>query len=143
MHEVYTYIKELCKKSGLPVYDQKRHEGIFRHLVIREGVHTQQILVNLSYANEQLSAHPSFQKKRKELLQTRKKDTRLREHVTTFLLTSNNGLADVVRGQDISMDILRGEGKIMEELHMQTTDNKKSITQFQVSPFSFFQTNTW
>ncbi|MDR2190540.1 MAG: hypothetical protein LBP53_05115 [Candidatus Peribacteria bacterium] len=39
-NQIFQTIKKLCLKSGLPVYDQKTHQGFFRHLVLREGVNT-------------------------------------------------------------------------------------------------------
>ena len=53
-NQVFDYFKKLTLESGLPVYDQKTHQGFFRHLVIREGVNTQQMMLNLSVANENL-----------------------------------------------------------------------------------------
>jgi hypothetical protein len=53
-NQVFDYFKKLALESGLPVYDQKTHQGFFRHLVIREGVNTQQMMLNLSVANENL-----------------------------------------------------------------------------------------
>ncbi|MDR0650155.1 MAG: hypothetical protein LBG59_01780, partial [Candidatus Peribacteria bacterium] len=47
-NQVFQQMKKLCFESGLPVYDQKTHQGFFRHLVIREGVNTGQLMVNLS-----------------------------------------------------------------------------------------------
>ncbi len=36
LHAVYTHVKELFLASGLPVYDAKTHQGVLRHLVLRE-----------------------------------------------------------------------------------------------------------
>lgn len=96
MHEVFARCKILCKQSGLPVYDQKRHTGILRHLVLREGVHTKQILVNLVIADEKLLTE-TMQQQRSELQNTLTKDEKLSSYVHTFLVTYNNGLADIVK----------------------------------------------
>lgn len=142
MHEVFVRMKHISKASGLPVYDVKTHQGVLRHLVIREGVRTWSILLNLSYASKDIA---SYTQKRKTFLATCKNDEVLKEYVTTFLLTENNGLADVVRGQDIVIEMLWWEGLIYEALHLQDPKVpwKTCVTRFQVSPFSFFQTNTW
>lgn len=36
-------IKEFAKNSGLPVYDQMRQSGFFRHLIIRKTHFTNEI----------------------------------------------------------------------------------------------------
>lgn len=54
MNQVFSYFKQLALDSGLPTYDQKTHQGFFRHLVMREGVNTGQLMLNLSVANENL-----------------------------------------------------------------------------------------
>jgi hypothetical protein len=73
------------------------HQGFFRHIVIREGTNTDQFLVNLSVANNQLKENSH---KRDELLETLKNDPFLHEKVTSFVITYNNGLADIIRSQD-------------------------------------------
>lgn len=177
MHEVFARCKLLCRQSGLPVYDQKIHTGVLRHLVIREGVHTQQILVNLVIADQKLIS-PEMHQQREKLQETLSKDKRMREHVHTFLVTYNNGLADIVKGKDIHSRILWGNGYIHEQLQLNNhTHDEEEIHEnnaayiieegvakqinkpntqiqpkdtttldpvsFRVSPFSFFQTNTW
>ena len=138
MHEVYVRIKDDIKKSGLPVHDAKSHQGLFRHLMLREWIHTNHILMNLSYATKHFQEHPKDEQKRRALLDSRKMDKKLQESVTTFVLSDNNGLADIMRGPDTTHEIIRGEGKIYEELHYPGGE----VVRFGISPASFFQTNT-
>jgi len=140
-NSIFQYIKKLCKDSWLPVHDQKTHFGFFRHLVIREGVNTDQILVNLVIADQYLhdANKTPIRNKLKQILLS---DDFLQKSITTFVVTTNNGLADIVKGQNISLEILRGNGHIFETLCL-NLNQKKSETIFRVSPFSFFQTNTF
>jgi tRNA/tmRNA/rRNA uracil-C5-methylase (TrmA/RlmC/RlmD family) len=62
--------------------------------------------------------------------------------VSSFCITINNGLADVVKASDYALQILRGEGQYFEQLHL-THQGETTISQWRVSPFSFFQTNTY
>ncbi len=152
---LFQHIKELCKSSWLPVYDQMTHQGFFRHLVIRQGTNTDQFLVNLSVANKQLTPKTTLQ--RDQLLETFKTDPMLNKKITTFVITYNNGLADTIRNNDSKTETFRGEGYIYEKLIFgKETENKLSTVgknhikspektseiSFRVSPFSFFQTNT-
>ncbi|MCX6825530.1 MAG: class I SAM-dependent RNA methyltransferase [candidate division SR1 bacterium] len=140
-NEIFDHIKELCRTSELPVHDQMTHQGFFRHLVIREGTNTKQFLVNLSVSDHDLKERKVQQ--RKDLLEIFKNDTLLKEKVTSFVITYNNSLADVVRSQDCKTETLRGDGFIYEKLIF--GEGQKAADEavsFRVSPFSFFQTNT-
>jgi len=88
------------------VYDQKTHQGFFRHLVVREGRNTGHFLVNLSVAEEQL-AGLGLTDKWESLKQHLQSDDYLQKTITSFVVTVNNGLADVVKGENVSTYILR------------------------------------
>ncbi|MFZ2150816.1 MAG: 23S rRNA (uracil(1939)-C(5))-methyltransferase RlmD [Candidatus Absconditicoccaceae bacterium] len=140
-NEVFQYIKNFCYNSGLPVFDQKIHQGFFRHLVIREGVNTNQILVNLSVFEDSLKK--TYNDKRNEFLETLQKDEFLKNNITTFVITYNNGLADTVKSDKSESKTLRGDGYIYELLVFNENQPDKTEITFRVSPFSFFQTNTF
>lgn len=152
MHEVFAYLKKKCQQSWLAVHDQIKHRGIFRHMVIREGYHTGHILVNLAIANSTMSDQEQYDFQ--QFCDHLQQDERLRQHVTSFVLTINNGLADIVRPHDAEILLLRWEGHIFEQLHFQLPSEKSTLIEdsddlkknivlnFQISPFSFFQTNT-
>lgn len=137
MHRVFALMKQYCKKSGLPVYDVKQHQWFRRHMVMREGVATEQIMVHLSVASEQLQHIKDGKKLRQDFVQQIRQDATISELVTTVVVTNNNGLADIVTSDDVPSDVLWGEGRIREEM-----DIKWTTLRFQISPFSFFQTNT-
>lgn len=138
---IFQYLKKLLKQSWLPVYDQKMHTGFFRHLVIRQGIHTDQILVNLvikspdrvSYEGQIFDLTSKWNQFKDQLSQ----DIWLQNHVTTLCVTYNDGLADITRSQESQTEILRWSGLIQEVLYYDPNQ-----VRFQVSPFSFFQTNT-
>lgn len=142
-NEVFARVKELCLASGLPVYDQKTHQWFFRHLVIREGFHTGQFLVNLSVSEENLKTSKTG--KWDQLLEVLKQDELLKAKVTTFVITYNNGLADTIRNDKSETKTFRGDGYMYEKLIFNDNENDKkpaSEVSFRISPFSFFQTNT-
>jgi len=152
---LFNHIKSLCKNSGLPVYDQKTHQGFFRHIVIRQGSNTDQFLVNLVVSDNNLKTKND--KQRLRLIDMFKADELLQEKVTSFVITYNNGLADIVRSQDSETKTCRWDGYIHEKLkfttavknalsidHENLLESSESSSEifFRVSPFSFFQTNT-
>ncbi len=154
-NKIFHYIKTLCSASWLPVHDQMTHKWFFRHLVIREATNTDQFLVNLSVADNCLQ--DGMQTQRDSLLATLCADTFLKEHITSFVVTSNNGLADTIKSNETTTKTIRWDGYIYEKLIFKNTsettgttdskihqNNSKTSTEisFRVSPFSFFQTNT-
>jgi 23S rRNA (uracil1939-C5)-methyltransferase len=110
-------------------------------LVIREGVHTGQILINLVVASKYFDIITGHKKLWETMLAQLKQNTFLQKEVYSFMITENNGLADVVKSQDANQSTLRGPGYYEEELHY-ISDITKISTRRRVSPFSFFQTNT-
>ncbi|AHB40867.1 hypothetical protein P148_SR1C00001G0052 [candidate division SR1 bacterium RAAC1_SR1_1] len=150
-NQLYAYMRNLLQSSELPVYDQKTHKGFLRHLVIREGINTQQILVNLVVSDQFLVAED---KKAlwETLLHHLQTDEYLKQTVTTLVVTYNNGLADITRSPESETKIITGEGVIYDKLifpQPQEINKSESSEQthtidvsFRISPFSFFQTNT-
>ena len=152
---LFQRIKDLCKNSWLPAFDQMTHKGFFRHLIIRQGTNTDQFLVNLSIASDQLTE--ANREQRNQLLDLFTSDTLLKEKITTFVITHNNGLSDTARNNDSKTETFRWEWYIYEKLifgnsaetavhtdSKNNKNNKESLTEisFRVSPSSFFQTNT-
>jgi 23S rRNA (uracil1939-C5)-methyltransferase len=147
-NQMYEYIKNLLRQSTLPVYDQKTHKGFFRHLVIREGVNTDQLLVNL-VVSDQFLVDEDKKQSWNDLLLKFQQDEYLTKMVTTFVVTYNNGLADITRSVDSETKIITGEGVIYDKLIFAPINNSESPQEnnmvevsFRISPFSFFQTNT-
>ena len=154
-NKLFVYIKTLCKNSWLPVYDQMTHQWFFRHLVIREWTNTDQFIVNLVVSDDNIKTKND--KQRNWFLDMLKADEFLQKKITSFVVTYNNGLADIVRSQTSETKICWGEWYIYEKLIFENTkenpvyiewknnkNTEKNLSEitFRVSPFSFFQTNT-
>lgn len=72
-----------------------------------------------------------------------KKDEYLTKTVNTFVVTYNNGLADIIRSDNYRTELLRGDGYMFEKLLFPTKDPQEyAELNFRISPYSFFQTNT-
>jgi 23S rRNA (uracil1939-C5)-methyltransferase len=135
VHAIYKRIKSDLLDSWIPVYDVKTHQGCLRHLVIREWIHTWHCMVNLALSDKRLNEYPKYQRTLDLLIERWSKEL---EEVTTMVLTINNWLADIVHGSDSTTQPCRWEWVIYEWLQFEWID----LLRFQVSPFSFFQTNT-
>ena len=113
----------IAQQMELPFYHKMRHEGYFRHLVVRRAESSGDILVNIVTTSQ---AEADFTKLRAALL-----ELPLSGKIIGILHTTNDSLADVVQADKI--DILYGQDYFYEEI---------LGLKFKISPFSFFQTNT-
>ncbi len=147
---VFTHIKDLLLASELPVYDQKAQQGFFRHLVMREGVNTGQMLINLVVSDKYLVSETA-KGQWDMLLESIKSDSLIKDEITTWVITYNNGMGDTTHGPDTKTEIFFGEGQIYDQLRFSEDSNEAQISKqaeknievnFRISPFSFFQTNT-
>lgn len=113
----------IVQQMELPFYHKMRHEGYFRHLVVRRSEKSGDILVNIVTTSQ---SEADLGKLRDALL-----ELPLNGKIIGILHTTNDSLADVVQADKI--DILYGQDYFYEEI---------LGLKFKISPFSFFQTNT-
>lgn len=137
INEVFSYIKWILEKSWLDVYDQKKHTGFLRHLLIREWINTWDILVNLDVAPKYFNRHPEKLKLWKKLNEKFLADQFLNSKLKCFIITENDWLADVMSWKNVKFYNLWWDWYINEKLIIEWIE-----TNFRVSSFSFFQTNT-
>lgn len=120
---------ECARKSGLPYYHRMRHDGYFRHLLVRKAVKTEEILIDIVTASEE-----GFDSKPKEFLDkwaAALQALELTGRIVGILHTKNDSLADIVK--DEGTEVLFGQDYFYEEL---------LGLKFKITPFSFFQTNS-
>jgi len=113
----------IAQQMELPFYHKMRHEGYFRHLVVRRAESSGDILVNIVTTSQ---VEADLTKLRDALL-----ELPLSGKIIGILHTTNDSFADVVQADKI--DILYGQDYFYEEI---------LGLKFKISPFSFFQTNT-
>lgn len=113
------------RKIQSTFYNKRRHEGFLRHCVIRKALSTGEILVNLVTSSQDSLNEEEFLN---ELIKLED----LKGNITGVLHTINDGLSDTV--QVDTLKLFYGRDYIIEEI---------LGLKFNISPFSFFQTNTW
>ena len=118
-------VKDFAIKTGLKAYNNKTHEGFFRHLVLRKGINTGDLLVNI-VTNKQEDINKTF-------FDTVVKQ--LSSFCSSIYWTQNSKFSDAVNAESITL--LYGNENISETL---TVADKQF--NFSIAPFSFFQTNT-
>ncbi len=113
---------DFCTERGYKHYHKKSHRGLMRNLIVRRGVHTDELLVNIVTSSE-----PGFDEEAYvELL----KGLDLEFELVGILRTFNDNIADAVNCEELK--ILEGRDYYMEKI---------MGLEFKVSAFSFFQTN--
>ena len=121
-NKILTAVLEFAREEGYSFYHKRSHKGLLRNLVLRRGVRTGELLVNLVTSSEEGFQEKAFTEM---LLQLP-----LQDKIVGILRTVNDNLADAVNCDELK--ILWGRDYYMEEV---------LGLQFRVSAFSFFQTN--
>ena len=121
-------IRAWAQAENLPYYDQRKHTGILRHLMVREGKNTGEQIVVLFVTDD--FNEKTFVAAVESVLP--------HAHIMAAV---NNGLADTAEPE--SLRVLKGQDHIFEKIFL---TNEKGQTEreviFKLSPQSFFQTNT-
>jgi len=126
-NKILSCILDYMSERNVAYYHKMRHDGFLRHLLIRRGVKTGEIIVALVTSSDA----EEMKKAELEGLVEQLKALKLECRLCGILHIINDGVADTVQSDETR--ILFGEDVIYEEL----LDLK-----FKISTFSFFQTNS-
>ena len=114
--------------ENLPYYDTRKHTGVLRHLLVREGKNTGEQIVVLFVTDD--FNEKTFVQAVESVLPN-----------ANIMAAVNTGLADTAAPE--SLRVLKGKDHINEKIIL-TNENgeKEREVIFKLSPQSFFQTNT-
>lgn len=118
--QLFPLFQQLAKESGLPAFDLKTNQGFFRHLVIREGKTSGELMLSLITTSQ---AEINLQDFCREL-------TRTFPGLRSFWWVENNRTADVVTYE--KPHLIYGQEAIEDSL---------LGLRFKIHQSSFFQTN--
>lgn len=121
--QILTKTVQYFNEKELPYYRTVNHKGYLRNLVVRKGVNTNEMMVNI-VTSSQIDFDMTEYK-------TLLLELPLEAELVSILHTVNDGLADAVQCDELR--VLHGRDYIQEEV---------LGLKFKISPFSFFQTNT-
>lgn len=101
VNKIFNHINDILKNSGVPVYDQMMHTGALRHLMVRQAKNTNQMMVILS-----VHSNCHNYDGRVGIIDSFKEDKFMKENVSTFILITNDGLADTVATRESTFEII-------------------------------------
>ncbi len=129
LQKILVTTENFFRERNIDFYHKMSHEGILRHLLLRKGLKTQQILVCLvtsSQGREDILTEEVLASYKDMLL-----ELPIEGSFAGILHMINDNLSDVVKAD--STKILYGADYFYEEI---------LGLKFKISPFSFFQTNS-
>ena len=120
--EILKYTLEFAHAMGYEKYNKKTHTGLLRNLIIRRGIRTGELLINIVTSTQSEFDEEKFVKGLLAL--------EIDDKIVGILRTFNDNIADAVNPELVKT--LWGRVYYMEKI---------SGLDFKVSAFSFFQTN--
>lgn len=121
-------IRTWAQAEKLEYYDQRKHTGVLRHLLVREGKNTGEEIVVLFVTDD--FNEKTFVRAVESVLPK-----------ANIMAAVNNGLADTAAPE--SLRVLKGKDFILEKIFLTDVHaNLEREVTFKLSPQSFFQTNT-
>jgi len=124
MQAIFQALKQLLPDLGAEVYSPRHHTGYWRHLILREGLRSGDLMVHFNTTDR---FQPDWERVLQVLNQVELGGGRLR----SVLHSEHNGAAQIVGWSPPR--ILQGEALITDQL---------CGLDFEISPYAFFQTNT-
>ncbi len=129
--QILAATRQFFTERNIPFLHRYQQEGYLRHLLVRKAAHTGEILVDL-VTTRQAAALPVPEETLLGDFAACLERLPLEGELVGVLHTRNDSIADVV--EDQGTDVLYGRDYFLEKLLGLT---------FKVTPFSFFQTNSY
>ncbi|KRM94938.1 tRNA (Uracil-5-) -methyltransferase [Liquorilactobacillus aquaticus DSM 21051] len=118
--EVIKEVRDILREFNIEAYDERKHSGVIRHIMVRRGYYTHEVMVVLVTRSKRLP----MQKQIVEAIQKKCPD------VCSIIQNVNQASTNVILGKQNKL--LAGRKQIKDQLN--------GIT-FNISPQSFYQVN--
>ena len=117
--EILEIILDFMKAEGVPAYDEKTGKGLIRHVLIRYGFTTKEIMVCLVVNGRKIPGVEGLVKKLTAI-----------DGMTSISISTNTRQTNVIMGD--TYEVLWGQGFITDYI---------GNVRYQISPLSFYQVN--
>ena len=117
--EILQVVVDFLNENGIPVYDEESQTGLVRHVLIRYGFKTKEIMVCLVVNGDKIPKSEKLVDKLKDI-----------PGMTSITYSVNRENTNVIMGKEIG--VLWGQGYITDYI---------GDVKYQISPLSFFQVN--
>ncbi len=117
--QIIEIVREFLTEYDTPIYDEREHEGLVRHIVTKVGFHTNEIMVCIVINGKRLPGSDELVKRLAEI-----------KEVKSIVLNHNKDKGNVILSQKITT--LYGNSYIRDFI---------GDIEFEISPLSFFQVN--
>lgn len=114
-------VKAFLVSYNISIYNEEMHKGLVRHLVIKSGFHTNELMVCLVINGRKLPHSEALVKTLKIV-----------PHVKSIILNHHLEKSNVILGKENT--VLEGEAYIIDQI---------GDLKFMISPLSFFQVNPY
>ena len=125
-------VKEWMIANGVTAYDETTGKGLLRHVLIRFGFTTKEIMVCLIINGRSLPAQNDLISRLEKM-----------EGMTSISINSNTKNTNVILG-DVT-ECIWGQAYITDYIHLRDTENDFTMTEtavaYRISPQSFYQVN--
>ncbi|MGL4363495.1 MAG: 23S rRNA (uracil(1939)-C(5))-methyltransferase RlmD [Cellulosilyticaceae bacterium] len=111
--------REFLEDYNISIYDEEKHTGLVRHLMIKTGYYTKEIMVCLVINGDKLPQSDKFIESMNEI-----------EGMTSIVLNHNTAKTNVILGNKIT--VLDGKNYIIDTI---------GELKFKISPLAFYQVN--
>lgn len=116
---VIKVVRNFLETNNISIYDEEKHTGLVRHLMIKTGFFTGEMMVCLVINGDELTHEAKFLSALEEI-----------EGITSVVLNINKARTNVILGQEVK--VLKGRDYIIDTI---------GDLQFKISALSFFQVN--
>jgi 23S rRNA (uracil1939-C5)-methyltransferase len=115
-------VRRFMQETNLPVYNPKTHNGVLRTLLLRRGIHTGQHMIAFILKAKKRELEPLFQQ--------------------FMRFGGRPGLASLLVIEHMGLNDKPDHSKVHCLVGKETITERLFDLEFEISPFSFFQTNT-
>lgn len=126
INEIFREIKDFTKSSWLPAYDPMTHKGFYRHLLIRNSFFKDEIMIILGFNHVHNDWNNNLNSIKDFFINLSKKHSKIK----SIYFSKNDSPADIAIWE---LELIYWNEFIVEEILW---------LKFNISPKSFFQTNS-